>query len=633
MLPLLTALVLTVLLHSTLLGLAALLVAPRIDSPTRRTWILRAAIIAPLMTASVQVAAGGGLGWSDWSVPSAGNVTVGAPAKALTPAAVEHTAALDVAPGVPRATQAAPTESAPSWRGGLLLTWFAVALGGCLLLVVQRRRFLRSLGRDSFDDTDARRRLNALSDRASILLTASDAITVPLAVSSNEICLPRARWNDLTGGQRDALLAHELAHVERRDPFWFLVENIVERALFVQPLTRVLRRASRRAAEIACDERAARVTAEPMELARCLATVAGWAQARQAPASMASMAHGDAPVVDRVERLLAFDGASQAEGGQRTFALGLIAALTAFACVAPSVTTGDDGADLNFARHTPLAPGTLLVAIEEDGATTLSNDSGQAILGTFDLDDDIKSFQTALAKAASQFPRGGPGPMGDTLADGVLRIRTTADTPFYYAQRVMEACGSMDVQIWNLELETTGTRDEVHAYRLPTDIGVGAARPGRVDLAVRVAATSSTGRLLESRVGYSDGHPMEEVEEIEEEEQPEETIEEVSTHEPGDEAWAEITEEITEEIDAPPSTVDMERDAVEQRIKRYLSDRWSSDRAVAIDRVGLVLATTQAETVALDIRPGVTGREVATLIDEVIGAGAVHLMFVGEYPR
>ena len=42
---------------------------------------------------------------------------------------------------------------------------------------------------------------------------------------------------------------------------------------------------------------------------------------------------------------------------------------------------------------------------------------------------------------------------------------------------------------------------------------------------------------------------------------------------------------------------------------------------------------TGAETVVLDIRPGVTGQEAATLIDEVIGAGAVHLMFVGAYAR
>lgn len=620
MLSILTALLLTVLLHSTLLGLTALLVARRIDSPARRTWILRAAIIAPLMTASLQVAAGGGLGWSDWALPGAGNTTAGAPVTTLPLGAAQHSEALDVAPGTPRAAQAAPTGGASAWRDGLLLTWFAGALGGCLLLVVQRRRFLRSLGRGSFDDDDARRRLDVLSDRASIRLSASDALAVPLAVSSKEICLPRARWGDLTGGQRDALLAHELAHVERRDPFWFLLENIVERALFVQPLMRILRRASRRAAELACDERAARVTAQPLELARCLATVAGWSQTRQAPASMASMAHGDAPVVDRVERLLAFDGASQPEGGQRTFALAMVAALTAFACVAPSVTASDDGTDLKFARHTPLAEGTLLVAIEEDGATTLSTGAGEVTLGTFDLDDDFNRFRDALAKAASQFPRGGPGPMGDTLADGVLRIRTTADTPFYHVQRVMEACGTLDVQIWNLELETTGTRDEVHRYQLPTDIGAGpGARllaAGRVGLAVRVGSRSSAPRSLEARVGYRPGSPLEEIVE----EEPAESIEE----EP---------EESIEEVSMSTSIVDLEREEIERRIQQYLGGDWLPSRSVAMDRVGLVLAATGAETVMLDLRYGVTGREAAGLINDVLAAGATSLVFTGVIPR
>jgi len=641
MLSILTALLLTVLLHSTLLGLTALLVARRIDSPARRTWILRAAIIAPLLTATLQVGAGGGLGWT---IPGSGASTALAPGSlstASSPDRALHSVALGPAASAARGPLAARpdgTQDGESWRTWLMAMWSAGALGGCLLLVIQRRRFLRSIGRESFDDRDARRRLAALTERTSIQLTASDALTVPLAVSSSEICLPRTRWGDLTGGQRDALLAHELAHVERGDPFWFLVENIIERALFVQPLTRVLRRASRRAAELACDERAARVTARPIELARCLATVAGWAQARQAPASMASMAHGDSPVVDRVERLLAFDDRCQPEGGQRTFALGLVAALTAFACVAPGVTTGDDGTDLKFARHTPLAPETLLIAIEEDGAMTLSTGAGEVSLGTFDLDDDFKRFRAALAKAASRFPRGGPGPVSDTLADGVLRIRTTADTPFYYVQRVMQACGGVDVQIWNLELETTGTRDEVYCYQLPTDIGAGlGARmlaAGRVGLAVRVGSGSSAPRSLEARVGYRPGSPLEEI--IEEE--PEESIEEVATSISNvdlerEELERRIQRHLDDQAIERKNRGDMEREAVEGRIQQYLGGDWLPSRSVAMDRVGLVLAATGAETVLLDLRYGVTGREAAGLINGVLAAGATRLVFTGAFPR
>ena len=274
-----------------------------------------------------------------------------------------------------------------------------------------------------------------------------------------------------------------------------------------------------------------------------------------------------------------------------------------------------------------------MVAIETDGSATLSTNAGETTLGTFDLDSDIKSFGTALASAAGGFPRGGPGTFGDTLADGVLRIRTTADTPFFYSQRVMQACARADVQLWNLELETTGTRDVVFPYQLPVDVGVAAVRPGRVDLAMRVGASGSAGRSLESRIRFRSGPPTEEIEE-----EPEELIEEVAGD---DHERAEMIEEVA------IATVDEERGAAEDRIFRstdeqrsfekridgYLDDQWISDYAVAIDRVGITLAATEAETVLLDVRPGITGREVAALIDDVIGAGATQLVFMGEINR
>ena len=130
----------------------------------------------------------------------------------------------------------------------------------------------------------------------------------PVTLPNGEICLPRWAIEQFDAAQLDAMLAHELAHVRRRDFAWLLVVTVLEALLFVQPLNRVAHRRLTNLAELNADALAARVTGDARELAKVLAHCAH--KLREQPASNHSMRFGVAmatrrsPIVQRVERLL-----------------------------------------------------------------------------------------------------------------------------------------------------------------------------------------------------------------------------------------------------------------------------------------------------------------------------------------
>ena len=64
-----------------------------------------------------------------------------------------------------------------------------------------------------------------------------------------EICLPQQALTQLDAEQQAALLAHELAHVARRDPLWLLLSGALECLFFFQPLIRVASRRMQDCAE------------------------------------------------------------------------------------------------------------------------------------------------------------------------------------------------------------------------------------------------------------------------------------------------------------------------------------------------------------------------------------------------
>jgi beta-lactamase regulating signal transducer with metallopeptidase domain len=84
-----------------------------------------------------------------------------------------------------------------------------------------------------------------------------------------EILFPEALAERLSGSECDALLAHELAHVGRRDHWVRFLELAAASAFWWHPVSWWARRGLRRAEERACDER---VLASMPGLARTYAT-------------------------------------------------------------------------------------------------------------------------------------------------------------------------------------------------------------------------------------------------------------------------------------------------------------------------------------------------------------------------
>lgn len=117
-----------------------------------------------------------------------------------------------------------------------------------------------------------------LGSQRPVRLTTSPHISVPFARGwlRPEICLPERVLTDMDSDKQDAILAHELAHLEHHDPLWLLLTETIARLLFLQPLNRRAARELYEQTELRCDDRAAAITGHPVALARCLTEVAGW---------------------------------------------------------------------------------------------------------------------------------------------------------------------------------------------------------------------------------------------------------------------------------------------------------------------------------------------------------------------
>src|SRR5437773_702160 len=104
--------------------------------------------------------------------------------------------------------------------------------------------------------------------------------------------------------QQRSMLAHELAHLARRDALWLAGASLIERLFFFQPLNRLARRELETTAEYLSDEWAMRKTGSAVSLAKCLATVAEWIQASPLGVPVAGLAERRSLLVSRISRLL-----------------------------------------------------------------------------------------------------------------------------------------------------------------------------------------------------------------------------------------------------------------------------------------------------------------------------------------
>ncbi|HET9484828.1 MAG TPA: M56 family metallopeptidase [Xanthomonadales bacterium] len=124
----------------------------------------------------------------------------------------------------------------------------------------------------------------------------------PYAAGASRICVPR--WSLALGREaRRGMIAHELAHLARRDPYWRIAAAACARLGWMQPLNLLATRRIDDLAELACDARAARALGDGRALAGCLADCAERMFA-PAPRWSAARSRRRSALVERIETLL-----------------------------------------------------------------------------------------------------------------------------------------------------------------------------------------------------------------------------------------------------------------------------------------------------------------------------------------
>ncbi|HYU34126.1 MAG TPA: M56 family metallopeptidase, partial [Thermoanaerobaculia bacterium] len=358
---------LTYALHSTLfLGLAWLVsrrLAQRLPAVEEAVW--RFALVAGLITASLQISVGREPLAGSWHFAAAqSSRSVEAPV--ASPAPLPRAAGM---PGV-QAFPVAPRSATPSLRRSLPVSLPGVVAGlwlaGALLLSagwlsghLRLRRRLRP--RPVVLEAPMVSILGELRERAGVerqvRLTCSSRLPVPIALglSRAEICVPPRALAGLALEQQEGMLAHELAHLVRRDPFWLAFGRLLGSVLFFQPLNWVAARRLRELSELLCDEWAVGRTGRPVSLARCLAEVAGWSlqPLRSLPAP--GMADRPSHLARRIRRLLEEARSPQRRVHPAWLAAGMILLVVAVAAAAPGVHAAIAGGKTEAAAAPVLA--------------------------------------------------------------------------------------------------------------------------------------------------------------------------------------------------------------------------------------------------------------------------------------
>ncbi|WP_431260261.1 M56 family metallopeptidase [Roseateles chitinivorans] len=392
MIEALTGWLLNYLLHSTVLlgGVWALERAGWLKHPTWREALWRAAFFGAVLTASVQpltqvtrialpdvwasasgqggTGQGGRIEVASGPVPSSGvereapsaQSPTGTPLPSDTSWPFERPAAqrvvvTDHAVDIGDESMVRRREFLRDGFAALLLSWPLVALSGIGLTLFRwlalRRQVRALLICDDAELGRAATELAAIAGVRTPTLRLSPQWASPLVAPGGQVCLPQRLMRRLDGQQRVAVLAHEIAHLRRRDPAWRLAARLVSQLGWLQPLNRLAMRRLDLLAELACDAWAA-AEAGAMPLAEGLyvcardmaaATVAADDRrgARPMPALASAMAAARSPLMARMDALLEGSPTAGTTPGRRRLGRVLIAGgLCAVALAVPMLVIG-----------------------------------------------------------------------------------------------------------------------------------------------------------------------------------------------------------------------------------------------------------------------------------------------------
>ncbi len=301
----------------------------------------------------------------------------------------------------------------------------SVAAVGCFLLGLTRLWGQTIWLRRSFADCRLLTEGPAAEELAGLLAQQRRSKNVRL-LSSGQYAEPAAfglwRWHivlptraeaELTREELRSLLAHELAHLVRRDIWWLCMGRLLCTAFAYQPLNFWARRQWQRAAEFLCDEWAIDRTGDRFALANCLTTVAQWRiGAETLTGSLAATGHRST-LSERVESLVENDKPRHPPSKIRSLCLAgivLVSMITlilhgptaTFALPTLAVSTADEGvepsADLTVFDQSPSA---AELAFEEPIEAPLFEEFAEDITLQAELAglrEELSNLETLMAR-------------------------------------------------------------------------------------------------------------------------------------------------------------------------------------------------------------------------------------------
>jgi HEAT repeat protein/beta-lactamase regulating signal transducer with metallopeptidase domain len=301
---------LTYAIHSTvLLGLAWLVTRRRGLEPAASDLLWKVALLAPLITGTIQSRLELSTAAAMRLPVATGQPTAPATDTPETPGLRPTAGTAGGSPlGRPGSVNQT-TSSGPSLPLVVVSLWGVIALASSLYYVARRLILIGRLAdRRAVSDGPLAATLAELRQttgyRRRVHLTMARTISSPVALGLSEICVPELALSELGMEQQRSMLAHELAHLARRDSLWLAGASLIERFFFFQPLNRLARRELETTAEYLSDEWAMRKTGSAVSLAKCLATVAEWIQASPLGVPVAGLAERRSLLVSRISRLL-----------------------------------------------------------------------------------------------------------------------------------------------------------------------------------------------------------------------------------------------------------------------------------------------------------------------------------------
>jgi beta-lactamase regulating signal transducer with metallopeptidase domain len=329
---------LTWFVHATI-ACALALAAGRwmIREPRFRDYLWKGALIAPLATSSIAAAIAHVPGRS-----GAGVVHLSSVMRELLPSALPPvTATVQLTSGSTETASARILDplSSPIRYVLTLGMLIPAALTGARL-VRRRRRFSNLLGARRATSSSLLGIANEAvltRTRRPVRVTMSDAVGSAAALGRAEVCVAAGAFERLAPAERRSIIAHEVAHLDRRDPAWTALAQTLASVMVVVPLIGMVAHRFRRDAEFICDDVAIRRVGNAMAHVRALAVFANAFD----PASryVATFASEHSPIVQRAERILGAGRARRSSWSAGVMTAGVAVAAFALLWLLPFVST------------------------------------------------------------------------------------------------------------------------------------------------------------------------------------------------------------------------------------------------------------------------------------------------------